>query len=106
AVRHQGRHAPRLVQLPGAHVDSCAYAVRIILAATEPQCGQPYAHGEMRIATVVAEHVDTAPVTENDVLIAVAIDIGNEQRPDRIVLHRRRKQLAAVREPAGAVVVE
>src|SRR5882724_8808514 len=60
----------------------------------------------MRVSTVVAEDVDAVPVAEDDVLIAVTIDVRDEQRPNRIPLHCRRQQLAAVGEAPGPIVVE
>ncbi len=104
--RYRPRHDAGLIQLAGAHFEPRADAERIVLAAPETKRDQLHPHREMRVSTVVAQHTDAAPVTEDDVLIAVTIDIGNEQRPNRVALHRRRQQLAAVCEPATAVVVK
>ena len=105
-MRDRLRHDARLVQLSGAHFEARADAERIVLAAAEAERGQLHPHGEMRVPTVVAQDVDAVPVAEDDVLIAVAVDIRDEQRPDRVVLEGRREQLAAVGETPASIVVQ
>ncbi len=60
----------------------------------------------MRVPAVVAEQVDPVPGADDDVLIAVAIEIGDEHWPGRIVLQWSRQQRAAIVKAATAVVME
>src|SRR6266699_2843073 len=104
-MRHRLRGDTGLVELAGTHLEPGADAVRVVLAAPETQRREPDAHREVRVPTVVAEHMDAALAPEDEILIAAAVDVGDDQRSDGIAPYFRRQELAAVREPAGPIVV-
>ena len=105
-MRHGVCDDTSLVELAGTHLEPGADAVRVVLAAPETQRREPDAHREVRVPTVVAEQVDAALAPEDEILIAVAVDVGDHQRSDGIAPYFRRQELAAVCEPAGPIVVE
>src|SRR6266576_5797348 len=94
----------RLVQLAGAYLEPRADSERVVLAAARAEGGQLHLHREMRVASVVAKQVHAATPAEHDVRISVAIDVRNQERSNRIVLHRWRQQRTAIDERSVAVV--
>src|SRR6266487_2169395 len=73
--RDRSRHDARLVQLAGPHFEPRADAERIVLSAPHSQRGQLHPHAEVRVPAVVAEQVEPVSGADDDVLIAVAIEI-------------------------------
>src|ERR1700741_2069937 len=96
--RHRLRDDAGLVQLAGANLEPRADTERVVLAAPQTERREPDAPREGGAPPVVAEHVDAALAAENDVLIAVAIDVRDHQRSDGIALYLRRQELAAIRQ--------
>src|SRR5258706_1924532 len=100
------RHDALLIQLACAHFEPRADAEGIVLSTPHSQRGQLHPHAEVRVPAVVAEQVDPVSGADDDVLIAVAIEIGDEHWPGRIVLQWSRQQRAAIVKAATAVVME
>ena len=104
--RHATGHDARLIELARADLEPRADAERVVLAAAGSERRELHLHAEVGVAPVVAQQVDAVAVAEEDILIAVAVEVGDQQRPNRIVLHLMRQYEAGILEAFATIVVK
>src|SRR5439155_11379318 len=99
-------HDACLVELPGPNLEPRADTERVVLAAAGAECRELHLHAELGIAAVVAQEVHTGAVPDEDVLVAVTIEVGDEHWSDGIAPYVGRQRGAAIVESACAIVVK
>src|SRR4029077_735115 len=104
--RHTTGHDARLIELARADLEPRADAERVVLAAAGAERRELHLHAKVGVATVVAQQVDAVAIAEEVVLIAVAVDVGDEHRSNGIVLHLRRQYGAGILEAFATIVVK